>query len=134
MMIVGGTSVLSPFEMSGSFGESPSSFFFHRSSVVGMPMSPIDDRNFPLSHSTFLVSIIRVATLDDRNVEGNSLKGGGSRGHCSSLGAGNGVVVEEGRWARWEGTDVMMVDIRLLFVCVCSVGCYLWLMNPWRVK
>jgi hypothetical protein len=120
--------------MTGSFGKSPSSFFFHQLSVVGMPMSPIDDRNFALSHSTFLISITRAATLDDRDVKGDSLKGGGSRGYCSSLGAGNGVVVEEGRWARWEGTDVMMVNIRLLFVCVCSVGCSLWLTNAWRVK
>jgi hypothetical protein len=28
----------------------------------------------------------------------------------------------------------MMVNIRLLFVCVCSVGCSLWLTNAWRVK
>jgi hypothetical protein len=69
MMIGGGTSVLSPFEMTtGLFGKSPS-FFFHQSSVEGMLMSPIDDRNFPLSRSTFLISIIWAATLDDRDVE-----------------------------------------------------------------
>jgi hypothetical protein len=34
MMIVRGTSELSRFEMTGSFGESPSSFFSRRSSVV----------------------------------------------------------------------------------------------------
>jgi hypothetical protein len=69
--------------------------------------------------------IIRAATLDDRDVEGDSLKGGGSQGHCSSSGAGNGVVVEEGRWAMGEYRDVM-VDIRLLFVCSAVVCCCLF--------
>jgi hypothetical protein len=51
------------------------------------------------------------------DVEGDSLKGGGSRGHCSSSGAG----VEDGRWAMGgERTSLCMSFVVCLF---CWLSC-----------